>query len=123
MRIKFLKLTEDATWDNVEAACWSIAELCSGVICASLLTLRPILARVVPSLSSRAKSSNQYVKHPSSGRNKPHEIELNQSWRNLNNSGSKDVLYSESHFVGQDSESERTPWRDGQIRPVRSGLS
>lgn len=57
VRIKFLKLSADGTWDNVEAAAWSVSELCSGIICASLPTLRPLLARFIPSMGSQAGPS------------------------------------------------------------------
>ncbi|PKS05927.1 hypothetical protein jhhlp_007760 [Lomentospora prolificans] len=57
-RIKFLRLTEDFTWDNVESAAWSIAELSSGIICACLPTLRPLLGKVFPRLGASGSRSN-----------------------------------------------------------------
>lgn len=56
IRIKFLSITEDITWNNVEAAAWSVTELCSGTICASLPTLRPLVSRHFPSFSSHSRS-------------------------------------------------------------------
>ncbi|CZR68051.1 related to integral membrane protein [Phialocephala subalpina] len=47
VRIDFLKQaakSTDFTWDNVEASCWSVIELNSGVVCACLPTLRPLLS-------------------------------------------------------------------------------
>ncbi|KAM7222510.1 hypothetical protein V8F06_002004 [Rhypophila decipiens] len=53
IRIQYLKLSPDTTWDNVESSCWSIAELCSGIVCSCLPTLRPLLSQWVPGLRSR----------------------------------------------------------------------
>ena len=53
VRIRFLQLNEDFTWANVEAAGWSVGELCSGITCACLPTFRPLLSRAFPGLSSR----------------------------------------------------------------------
>lgn len=50
VRIKYLKLSEDATWANVDSAGWSVGELSSGMTCACLPTLRPLLARYFPRL-------------------------------------------------------------------------
>jgi hypothetical protein len=60
VRIRFLKLSEDFTWDNVEAAGWSIGELCSGLTCACLPTFRPLVGRWFPALSTRNRSNMQY---------------------------------------------------------------
>lgn len=54
LRIQFLQLSEDATWDNVESAGWSVGELCSGLICSCLPTMRPLLHKWVPSLSTKS---------------------------------------------------------------------
>jgi hypothetical protein len=45
------------TWDNVASSCWSIGELCSGITCACLPTLRPFIARFIPSMGSRTGGS------------------------------------------------------------------
>jgi hypothetical protein len=57
VRIQFLHLTEDFTWENVESSLWSVGELCCGVTCACLPTLRPLVARYIPALSSRGGQS------------------------------------------------------------------
>jgi hypothetical protein len=44
--------SQDPPWDNVGAAIWSIIELNCAIICASLPTLRPLIAKVVPGMSS-----------------------------------------------------------------------
>ena len=52
VRIKYLNLFEDTTWQNASAACWSIGELASGITCACLPTLRPLVSGYFPQLSS-----------------------------------------------------------------------
>ncbi|KAK3393540.1 hypothetical protein B0H63DRAFT_505413 [Podospora didyma] len=67
LRIQYLRLSDDVTWDNVESSCWSVGELCSGITCLCLPTLRPLLAKIIPSMGSTAKSTAKYVQQ-SSGR-------------------------------------------------------
>ncbi|POS76932.1 hypothetical protein DHEL01_v204676 [Diaporthe helianthi] len=53
VRIEFLNLGDDPTYNNIAPAGWSFGELCAGVITACLPTLRPLLLRVlIPKLSS-----------------------------------------------------------------------
>lgn len=52
VRIKFLAIKEDVTWDHVESSGWSVGELASALTCACLPTLRPLLAKFFPSLGS-----------------------------------------------------------------------
>ncbi|KAK1834646.1 hypothetical protein QBC39DRAFT_20226 [Podospora conica] len=52
VRIKFLAIKEDVTWDHVESSGWSVGELTSALTCACLPTLRPLLARFFPVLGS-----------------------------------------------------------------------
>ncbi|KAK7442888.1 hypothetical protein Landi51_09436 [Colletotrichum acutatum] len=63
IRIRFLKLEEDFTWQNVETAGWSIGELCCGLVCACLPTFRPLVSRFIPALSSRIAKSSKYHKN------------------------------------------------------------
>ncbi|EAQ93100.1 hypothetical protein CHGG_01335 [Chaetomium globosum CBS 148.51] len=77
IRIQYLKLSADVTWDNVGASCWSIGEVCSGITCACLPTLRPCFARCLPALRTQrggGESSSggggggqnkNYYRHPS----------------------------------------------------------
>ena len=58
IRLSFLKVDDDYTWQGVAAACWSITEICSGLICACLPTLRPLVGRYFPSLASRPNRSH-----------------------------------------------------------------
>jgi hypothetical protein len=52
VRIKFLAIKEDVTWDHVESSGWSVGELASALTCACLPTLRPLLAKFFPALGS-----------------------------------------------------------------------
>jgi hypothetical protein len=45
-------ITQNPSWDNTEAALWSVVELNTSILCSCLPTLRPILARIIPGLSS-----------------------------------------------------------------------
>ncbi|KLU82417.1 hypothetical protein MAPG_01489 [Magnaporthiopsis poae ATCC 64411] len=47
-RIRFLGTPVDTTWDNLDAEFWSLAEVCSGIVCAVLPTLRPLAGRCFP---------------------------------------------------------------------------
>ncbi|KAI2623474.1 hypothetical protein GGS26DRAFT_219028 [Hypomontagnella submonticulosa] len=53
VRIKYLEQGGDYSYENVEGSSWSITELCSGVTCACLPTLRPLVSKWIPSLSNR----------------------------------------------------------------------
>ncbi|KAL7629032.1 hypothetical protein AAE478_000550 [Parahypoxylon ruwenzoriense] len=64
IRVKFLQLGGDFSYENVEGSSWSITELCSGVTCACLPTLRPLVSKWVPSLSNRLhKPVRGYKRH------------------------------------------------------------
>ncbi|KAL1843517.1 hypothetical protein VTJ49DRAFT_1110 [Mycothermus thermophilus] len=57
IRIRYLKVTEDFSWWNIEPSLWSCIELTSALTCACLPTLRPLLTRVFPSLGSQSTIS------------------------------------------------------------------
>lgn len=63
MRIEFLNVGRDFTYANVGPAGWSLGEICAGIVCACLPTLRPLLFRVVPASRSlpRIKFSKYIV--------------------------------------------------------------
>ncbi|KAK8132506.1 hypothetical protein PG999_000679, partial [Apiospora kogelbergensis] len=48
IRIKFLGMYLDTTFDNVDAALWSLCEINAGLTCACLPTLGPLAARYFP---------------------------------------------------------------------------
>ncbi|KAL5884238.1 hypothetical protein ACKVWL_003219 [Pyricularia oryzae] len=60
-RIRFLGTPVDVTFENPEAEYWSLAEICSGIVCAVLPTLRPLAGKYLPTLfGSRFSSSGSY---------------------------------------------------------------
>ncbi|KAH7216979.1 uncharacterized protein BKA55DRAFT_585241 [Fusarium redolens] len=96
VRIKFLNIGTDITWHNVESASWSVSELCCGIICACVPTLRPLLSG-----HERGSSYNQssYARHENSrnnvtarqtGTSRSHE--MHNLPRTLHSSESKDQL-------------------------------
>nr|RBQ96016.1 hypothetical protein FVER53263_08583 [Fusarium verticillioides] len=96
VRIKFLNIGTDITWHNVESASWSVSELCCGIICACVPTLRPLLSG-----HDRGSSHNQssYTRHENSrtnaaarqtGASRSHE--MHDLPRTLHSSESKDQL-------------------------------
>ncbi|KAI0890244.1 uncharacterized protein GGS22DRAFT_150402 [Annulohypoxylon maeteangense] len=69
IRVKFLKQGGDFSYENVEGSSWSTTELCSGVTCACLPTLRPLISKWIPSLSNRLhKPMKSYKRHSDSCR-------------------------------------------------------
>lgn len=50
IRIKFLEIGGDVTWQHVESSGWSIGELACAITCATLPTLRPFIAKYFPGL-------------------------------------------------------------------------
>ncbi|KAI1131367.1 hypothetical protein F5Y10DRAFT_287143 [Nemania abortiva] len=64
IRIKFLGQGGDFSYENVEASIWSITELCSGVTCVCLPTLRPFVSQFIPKLAGTLhRSSIGYLRH------------------------------------------------------------
>jgi len=59
IRIFYIGVHIDATWQNVNGQLWSLGELTSAIVCACLVTLRPLLSRVFPAIRAFAhRSSN-----------------------------------------------------------------
>ncbi|KAK0728920.1 hypothetical protein B0T21DRAFT_292621 [Apiosordaria backusii] len=102
IRIQYLRLSEDTTWDNVASSCWSIGELCSGITCACLPTLRPLVAKVFPSMNS-SNSYGSYQK--SSGRD---GTAPSKSKRSRNETGStRSIIYPEDVELQSDDRSDK----------------
>ncbi|KAL2872935.1 hypothetical protein SGCOL_011928 [Colletotrichum sp. CLE4] len=62
--------SNDPPWENIGAAIWSAIELNTSIICASLPTIRPLLAKWLPGagLSSAHTKTSAYHRYgPSSG--------------------------------------------------------
>ncbi|KAI1345017.1 hypothetical protein F5Y15DRAFT_14514 [Xylariaceae sp. FL0016] len=116
IRIKFLKQGGDLTYENVEGSSWSITELCSGVICACLPTLRPLVSRWVPALSTKLhKSSKGYRRQ--SGSNATDEEQGSKHTRSGSKAstamvavlGSKEELYHpESYEMRRSNSGEKS---------------
>ncbi|KAF3351352.1 hypothetical protein VD0002_g5242 [Verticillium dahliae] len=62
IRIRTLKIaasTDDPNWDNVDAATWSYLEVTTAILAACLPTLRPVFAKIMPSLMGSSIRGNQ----------------------------------------------------------------
>lgn len=110
IRIQYLRLSDDVTWDNVASSCWSVGELASGITCACLPTLRPLLAKVFPSMQSQdSHGSGKYYQHESSGRRGgtgPHKS--NRSGTNASQTGStRSIIYPEDLELQSDDRSDK----------------
>ncbi|KAF3395979.1 hypothetical protein F1880_006955 [Penicillium rolfsii] len=55
--LKKISDSTDPTYDNVGAASWSAIECNTGIICACLPTLKPLLSRIIPGLMSTLTGS------------------------------------------------------------------
>ena len=49
LRIQFLGMSKDFTFDGVVIVSWSIGELGCGIVCACLPTLLPLVSKYLPS--------------------------------------------------------------------------
>lgn len=65
----------DVSWDTVQVIAWTTAEILTGVIIASVTTLRPLVGRYVPGLATQAFKSSK----ASSGTKNSHQMESLQS--------------------------------------------
>ncbi|EWZ79704.1 hypothetical protein FOWG_16217 [Fusarium oxysporum f. sp. lycopersici MN25] len=94
IRMGYLDIKEDLTWVNVGSACWSFTELCCGLLCACVPTLRPFVSRYFPSMSSYDRSRKTYATNqppePHTS-NRYHDIEL-QNGRHIQ----EDLLQDDS---------------------------
>lgn len=103
IRIQYLKLSDDVTWDNVASSCWSVGELCSGITCACLPTLRPLVSRCIPSMRSQSgKSSANYYRR-SSGRDGSTASQVKAG----DNSSSRGIIYPEDLELQSDDRSDK----------------
>ncbi|KAI6377156.1 hypothetical protein MCOR25_002652 [Pyricularia grisea] len=57
IRLRYLVVAEDVTWDNTIASVWSTTEVSTGLLCACLPTLRPLMGRMFPQLRSIVNKS------------------------------------------------------------------
>ncbi len=105
IRIQYLKLSNDVTWDNVASACWSIGELGSGITCACLPTLRPFFSGWLPGMRSQGgPSDNKYYKHSASGRDVSNASRLKSTDEN---GSSRGIIYPEDLELQSDDGSDK----------------
>ncbi|TLS22772.1 uncharacterized protein PpBr36_06723 [Pyricularia pennisetigena] len=57
IRLRYLVVAEDVTWDNTVPSVWSTTEVSIGLLCACLPTLRPLVGRIFPKLISTFNKS------------------------------------------------------------------
>lgn len=48
IRLAYLNQGPDFTFNNVSSACWSVSEMCCGISCACLPTLKPLMSKLKP---------------------------------------------------------------------------
>lgn len=58
--LKTISDSMDPTFDNVGAASWSAIECNTGIICACLPTLKPLISKLAPGLLSTLNGSHEY---------------------------------------------------------------
>src|SRR4051794_3826966 len=58
-------VSTDFTWDNIGIASWSCVELNTGILCACLPTLKPLLSQLFPGLLSTGRSNSDYRRYGS----------------------------------------------------------
>jgi hypothetical protein len=66
----FLKRPVDFTYDAIAVLCWSHSELSSGIICAAIPTLKPLLGKYIPALGSARRSIRGYRKYEDGSKTK-----------------------------------------------------
>jgi len=118
IRIQYLRLSPDVTWDNVESSCWSISELCSGIICACLPTLRPLLVKFMPSMGTSRHGTSNYKKQ-SYGRD---GTSGTGNLKSVETSSSRGIVYPEDIELQGDSDEnlpiQGVPGAKLGLRPV-----
>ncbi|KAJ6022078.1 hypothetical protein N7540_007582, partial [Penicillium herquei] len=62
--LKKIADSTDPTYDNVGAASWSAIECNTGIICACLPTLKPLISKLVPGLLSSLNGSRRFPSGP-----------------------------------------------------------
>jgi len=60
-------ISTDLTYDNVDAATWSAAELNVGIMCASIPAIRPVISLIFPRLLSSTRRDHTSDPYPRSG--------------------------------------------------------
>ncbi|KAL2271334.1 hypothetical protein VTJ83DRAFT_705 [Remersonia thermophila] len=122
IRIQYLRLSDDVTWDNVASSCWSIGELCSGITCACLPTLRPLVSRMMPGMGSHSGGSATGPRkyYYGSSRSGNHDGSLGASrhkgTRNDETASARGIIYPEDVELHSDNGSDKDRDFRGDIR-------
>jgi hypothetical protein len=112
--------TKDLTWDNAEAAIWTIIEVSTGIICACLPTIKPLVSRFFPRLLSTnrirrgTQLSNTYGTTPA-GRMIPLSHN-DSSWRTT-------TTVQAGHKAQQDMETGRSTDKNGNDIYVMTSMA
>ncbi|KAI0482031.1 hypothetical protein GGR56DRAFT_165987 [Xylariaceae sp. FL0804] len=61
-RVEGLQFSNDLTFSAVDVTVWSIAEVTSGITCASLPTLKPLASKFIPSFKTKMQRFSEYRK-------------------------------------------------------------
>ncbi|KAI1104099.1 hypothetical protein F4804DRAFT_206586 [Jackrogersella minutella] len=98
IRVKFLQQGGDFSYENVEGSSWSITELCSGVTCACLPTLRPLVSKWIPPLSNRLhQPARNYKRHSDScvtgAQRGSRHMRVNSDESSASENGNKEELF------------------------------
>ncbi|KAK7952931.1 hypothetical protein PG988_013625 [Apiospora saccharicola] len=64
LRLQYLKVSPDITWDIADSNLCSLAEISSGILCACLPTLKPLAAQLFPKLFSTLRSQFAPLRAP-----------------------------------------------------------
>ncbi|KAJ0415873.1 hypothetical protein BJY00DRAFT_251404 [Aspergillus carlsbadensis] len=75
--LKKISDSSDPTYDNIGAASWSSIECNTGIICACLPTLRPLISRIIPQLLSSLTSRHPHSKSKSKNCSRNHLNDTN----------------------------------------------
>ncbi|KAK7994696.1 hypothetical protein PG990_013469 [Apiospora arundinis] len=107
LRLKFLKVSPDITWDIADSNLCSLAEISSGITCACLPTLKPLAAQLFPKLFSTLRTQFADMRAPT------------PEWRPRNLKGMlrDDINGGPSRAC----RSRTCPWRASSSNHCRSG--
>ncbi|KAK8118066.1 uncharacterized protein PG998_006347 [Apiospora kogelbergensis] len=64
LRLKYLKVSPDVTWDIADSNLCSLAEISSGIACACVPTLKPLAAQLFPKLFSTLRTQFADLRAP-----------------------------------------------------------
>ncbi|KAK8012084.1 short chain dehydrogenase/reductase [Apiospora arundinis] len=82
VRVRYLPQGADVTWDNVDTMFWSMAEACTGLICVTLPTLRPLAIRCFPGVfKSSSTMTRSNSKPPGAPHWRPRDVETGRKIR------------------------------------------